>query len=68
MQVALCHREQSPDMVEAHVGIDGGQGWLKIGLTISGRQEAVRTGRASYSEVIVVRQNMYTIEKLLEQL
>ena len=33
------------------VGVDGGQGWLKMGLTVTDREEKEQTGRSHYSEV-----------------
>ena len=52
LAVAMAHRGLSPNDVDAHVGIDGGQGWLKIGLTLTKRCEINNNKRAKYEEVI----------------
>ena len=51
LQVVLAHRGLSMDNVDVHVGIDGGQNWLKLGLTVTERKETLNTGRACYAEV-----------------
>ena len=44
-------RNLSLDTTDVHVGIDGGQGWLKMGLVITDRSKEIHSGRAHYSEV-----------------
>ena len=47
----MAHRGLSPEDIDVHVGIDGGQGWLKLGLSVTEKSEANNNGRAHYSEV-----------------
>ena len=51
LQAVIAHRGLSLQDVDVHVGIDGGQNWLKMGLTITERKETLKTGRACYAEV-----------------
>ena len=39
------------DTVDVHVGLDWGQGWLKVGLIVTDRSKEEVKGRAHYSEV-----------------
>ena len=48
---ALDHRGLHPDSTDLYVGIDGGQGWLKIGLTQTERKGKQVKGRATYDPV-----------------
>ena len=56
----LRERGLSPSSTDVHIGMDGGQGWLKLGLILTDRSKDITTARASYSEVIAfVKHNMY---------
>ena len=47
----INHRDMSVDETDLHIGLDGGQGWLKVGLIVTDRSKEVKSGRAHYSEV-----------------
>ena len=47
----LNHRGMDPQTSDVHVGIDGGQNMLKLGITITDKQESTKTGRSLYSQV-----------------
>ena len=47
----VSDRSLSPATTDVHIGIDGGQGWLKLGLILTDRNKVVQSGRAKYSEV-----------------
>ena len=47
----ISHRDLSVDHTDIHIGLDGGQGWLKVGLIVTDRSKELKTGRAHYSEV-----------------
>ena len=46
----LSHRGLDPHNSDVHCGIDGGQGSLKVGITITERNRS-NSGRAHYSDV-----------------
>ena len=48
----LTERGMDPGMADVHVGIDGGQNMLKVGITITERNDNEELGRATYSQVI----------------
>ena len=52
MLEVLAHRGLNPQTCDVHVGIDGGQGMLKLGVTITDRLEQEESGRSFYSQVI----------------
>ena len=45
------HRELDPTTCDVHVGIDGGQGSLKVGATVTDRADSEKSGRTRYSYV-----------------
>ena len=45
------HRELDPTTCDVHVGIDGGQGSLKVGATVTDRTDTGNSGRTRYSYV-----------------
>ena len=47
----VVERGLSADTTDVHIGMDGGQGWLKLGLILTDRSKEERDGRARYSEV-----------------
>ena len=47
----MAHRGLSPSSCDIHCGFDGGQGVLKLALTITDRLEDIPTGRSHYSDV-----------------
>ena len=46
----LAHRGMDPQNSDVHCGIDGGQGSLKIGITVT-EKGTKKLGRAHYSDV-----------------
>ena len=44
-------RQLDVNSSDVHIGIDGGQGSIKVGLTITDRTTSETCGRAAYSEV-----------------
>ena len=46
----LTHRGLNPHNSDVHCGIDGGQGSLKVGITVTERNSS-KSGRAHYSDV-----------------
>ena len=65
LAVVLANRGLSPEAVDVHVGIDGGQGWLKLGLSVTDKTEVNNNGRAHYSEVFLINlKNDWTLHKL----
>ena len=49
----LAHRGLDPHSCDVHCGFDGGQGMLKLAVTITDRQEAEQVGRSLYSQVLI---------------
>ena len=47
----IAHRGLNPHNCDVHCGFDGGQGMLKLGLTITDRLGKEATGRSKYSDV-----------------
>ena len=47
----MVHRGLNPSSCDIHCGFDGGQGILKVALTITDRLEDEHTGRSHYSDV-----------------
>ena len=47
----IARRGMNPQTSDVHCGFDGGQGMLKLGVTITDRQELDESGRAHYSQV-----------------
>ena len=48
----MSRRGMDPQTSDVHIGFDGGQGILKLGVTITDRQELDLSGsRSHYSEV-----------------
>ena len=49
----LSERGMDPHSSDVHVGIDGGQGILKLAITATDRKDAIKSsgGRSHYSEV-----------------
>ena len=47
----LSHRGMNPQSSDVHCGIDGGQGSLKLAVTITERDQSETSGRAHYSHV-----------------
>ena len=45
----ISHRNIDPVTSDVKVGIDGGQGMLKVGMTISDRDNTEHVGRSHYS-------------------
>ena len=48
----LTERGMDPSTADVHVGIDGGQNMLKVGITITERNDNEEFGRATYKQVI----------------
>ena len=48
----LTERGMDPSTADVHVGIDGGQNMLKVGITITERNDNEEFGRATYNQVI----------------
>ena len=55
----LTERGMDPGTADVHVGIDGGQNMLKVGITITERNDKEELGRATYSQVIFII-NLYS--------
>ena len=53
----LSHRGMDPQHSDVHCGMDGGQGSVKLGITVTERLTE-NTGRSRYSDV---RNNMYML-------
>ena len=51
MLSVLSARGLNPETSDVHVGIDGGQNMLKIGVTITERCNSENSGRSLYSQV-----------------
>ena len=49
----MAHRGLNSHTCNVHIGLDGGQGMLKVALTITDRLGIEKSDRASYSEVII---------------
>ena len=47
----IASRQIDPKSSDVNVGLDGGQGMLKVGMTITDRNEAEQSGRSLYSSV-----------------
>ena len=47
----MARRGMSPQTCDVHCGFDGGQGMLKLGVTITNRLELEESGRSHYSQV-----------------
>ena len=47
----MVHGGLNPSSCDIHCGFDGGQGILKVALTITDRLEDEYTGRSHYSDV-----------------
>ena len=47
----VSQRDMNADTSDVHIGIDGGQGMLKVGLTVTDRGDRKEDGRSKYSEV-----------------
>jgi hypothetical protein len=47
----IARRGMNPQTSDVHCGFDGGQEMLKLGVTITDRQELDESGRAFYSQV-----------------
>ena len=60
----LAERGMDPGSADVHVGIDGGQNMLKVGITITERNDNEELGRATYSQVILA----YTLSLILFEL
>ena len=46
-------RDLDPEMADIHIGIDGGQGSVKVGVTVTTREDLAMQGRARYSYVSI---------------
>ena len=42
------------ESADLRFGIDGGQGWLKLGLLVTDRSEVIVEGRSTYAEVKII--------------
>ena len=51
VQDVLLHRGLNPHSCDVHCGFDGGQGMLKLGVTITDRAGVEECGRSRYSDV-----------------
>ena len=49
----MAHRGLDPHSCDVHCGFDGGQGMLKLAVTVTDRLESKESGRSHYSQVIV---------------
>ena len=47
----LSHRQMDPQQSDVHIGIDGGQDMLKLGVTITDKLDVRETGRSHYAHV-----------------
>ena len=47
----MAHRGLNPHTCDVHIGLDGGQDILKVGLTVTDRLLVEETGRSRYSQV-----------------
>ena len=47
----LSHRQMDPQASDVHVGIDGGQKMLKLGVTITDKLDVGEAGRSHYVHV-----------------
>ena len=54
MSDLISHRAIDPESSDVHVGLDGGQGMLKIGLTITDRDKSGQPRRSKYSDVSIL--------------
>ena len=48
------HRGLNPHNCDVHCGFDGGQGILKLAITITDRLEGGSRGRSHYSDVRII--------------
>ena len=53
MSDLIVARDINPHTSDAHVGIDGGQGMLKVGVTVTDREEEECSGRSNYLSVSI---------------
>ena len=61
----ITHRGLNPHNCDVHIGLDGGQGMLKVALTITDRLDVEKQGRATYTEVFKYFQNLANIKIIL---
>ena len=47
----MAHRGLNPQTCDVHCGFDGGQGMLKLAVTITDRLEGETVGRSHYADV-----------------
>ena len=52
----MAHRGLNPHNCDVHVGFDGGQGMLKLALTVTDRLEVECGGRSRYADVSIYYQ------------
>ena len=52
----MAHRGLDPQSCDVHCGFDGGQGMLKLAVTITDRQESEQSGRSLYSQGVAAKQ------------
>ena len=45
-------RQLAGESTDVHMGVDGGQGLVKVGLILTDRNKEEKVGRATYAEVI----------------
>ena len=53
----LEHRELDQSTADIKLGLDGGQGSLKVTLSIMDKDERIKTGRQTYAEGVGVKEN-----------
>ena len=58
-------RDLDPDKADVHIGIDGGQGSVKVGITVTTREDSQMQGRAKYSYVSIDISSILKISRTL---
>ena len=61
----IAERGLNPDLTDIHVGCDGGQGSLKLGLIVTDRSKEEKVGRAFYSQVKFKFPNIFKINTII---
>ena len=62
----IAKRGMDPTNSDIHIGIDGGQGSLKVGVTITERDDEVQNTRSKYYQGVAPKQNKNSsVKKLL---
>ena len=56
----MQHCQMDPEKIDVVLGIDGGQGMLKVGATVVDRMRKQKSGRAQYEDGVVSKKTLNT--------